>query len=76
MASERHWDGNKTPGDLWHPSTAGWGNIQADDGKHKSGDQVMGMLEKVKGMHANLLLNTRPLPDGHIHPEDMQTVKG
>ena len=35
----------------------------------------MGMLEKAKGMGANLLLNTGPLPDGSIHPQDVKTLK-
>jgi alpha-L-fucosidase len=35
----------------------------------------MAMLEKAKGMNANLLLNTGPLPDGSIHPEDVATLR-
>lgn len=53
----------------------GWGYIKADDGHHKSPDQVMTMLGKAAGLNANLLLNTGPLPDGSIHPEDVATLK-
>lgn len=53
----------------------GWGYIKADDGKHKSPGQVMGMLAKARSFPANLLLNTGPLPDGSIHQEDAQTLR-
>ncbi|MHC4942262.1 MAG: alpha-L-fucosidase [Planctomycetota bacterium] len=53
----------------------GWGYIEKDDTKHKSSDQVMAMLEKANDMNANLLLNTGPLPDGSIHPEDVYTLR-
>jgi alpha-L-fucosidase len=53
----------------------GWGYIKDDDGKHKTADQVIEILEKANGMNANLLLNTGPLPDGSIHPEDVETLK-
>lgn len=52
-----------------------WFYNQAFDGKHKSPDDVMGMLEKAQDIDANLLLNTGPLPDGSIHPEDISTLK-
>jgi alpha-L-fucosidase len=45
------------------------------DGKHKSADDVMAMLKKAQQIGANLLLNTGPLPDGSIHPEDVKTLK-
>ena len=35
----------------------------------------MKMLEKAREMGANLLLNTGPLPDGSIHPEDVKTLR-
>ncbi|MHC4195204.1 MAG: alpha-L-fucosidase, partial [Planctomycetota bacterium] len=53
----------------------GWGYIKADDGKHKTPDQVMGMLKKAADIGANLLLNTGPLPDGTVHPEDVATLR-
>ncbi len=33
------------------------------------------MLAGAKKMGANLLLNTGPLPDGSIHPDDVKTLK-
>ena len=53
----------------------GWGYIAADDGNHKTPDQVMEMLTKADENNANLLLNTGPLPDGGIHPEDIATLR-
>jgi alpha-L-fucosidase len=53
----------------------GWGYIKADDGKHKTPDQVMKMLDAAAAQQCNLLLNTGPLPDGSIHPEDIATLK-
>jgi alpha-L-fucosidase len=52
-----------------------WGYDRADDGKHKTADQVMGMLDRAGNFGANLLLNTGPLPDGSIYPTDMKTLK-
>ena len=53
----------------------GWGDTKKDDGKHKTADKVMKMLANAKKLNANLLLNTGPLPDGSIHPEDIKTLK-
>ncbi len=76
-APERHWKGKSDiPLELCNTlQPRGWGYIKSDDGKHKSSNQVMEMLKKAKGMGANLLLNTGPLPDGSIHPEDVRTLK-
>ena len=51
-----------------------WGYDKAADGKHKSADQVMQMLAAASEQRANLLLNTGPLPDGSIPPEDVATL--
>jgi len=76
-APERKWQGESDKPleicDTLQPK--GWGYIKEDDGKHKTPDDVMAMLEKAKGMNANLLLNTGPLPDGSIHPEDVATLR-
>jgi len=53
----------------------GWGYIQADDGNHKTPDDVITMLANAGNMSANLLLNTGPLPDGSIHREDIATLR-
>ena len=76
-APERHWKGeSEVPLEICDTlQPRGWGYIKDDDGKHKSADEVMEMLRKAKGIGANLLLNTGPLPDGSIHPEDVETLK-
>ena len=53
----------------------GWSYNSSDDGKHKTPDQVMEMLQAASEQRCNLLLNTGPLPDGSIHPEDIATLK-
>jgi alpha-L-fucosidase len=77
MAPERNWQGTPSKPlelcDTLQPK--GWGYIKDDDGKHKTADQVIGMLAKAAALPANLLLNTGPLPDGKIHPEDVQTLR-
>lgn len=76
-APERRWKGQSSIPleicDTLQPH--GWGYTKQDDGKHKSAEQVMQMLEKAEQIGANLLLNTGPLPDGSIHPEDVVTLK-
>jgi alpha-L-fucosidase len=52
-----------------------WGYVKADDGKHKTADQVMQILAGAAKKDANLLLNTGPLPDGSICPEDIEILR-
>jgi alpha-L-fucosidase len=52
-----------------------WGYDASADGKHKTADDVMKMLADAREQNANLLLNTGPLPDGSIHPEDVATLR-
>ncbi len=52
-----------------------WGYDSRVDGKHRTADDVMEMLSEAKARNANLLLNTGPLPDGSIHPEDVKTLR-
>ncbi|MDG1300565.1 MAG: alpha-L-fucosidase [Opitutae bacterium] len=52
-----------------------WGYDRADEGRHRNPNQVITMLKKAKAMPANLLLNTVPLPDGSVHPDDIKTLK-
>lgn len=52
-----------------------WGYDRNDEGSHRNADDVMEMLGKAKAINANLLLNTGPLPDGSIHPDDVKTLK-
>jgi len=52
-----------------------WGYNKADDGKHLGPDEVMRLLAYAAAQNANLLLNTGPLGDGSIHPEDVKTLR-
>ena len=52
-----------------------WGHDRSNENAHKSADQVMEMLKHAADLKANLLLNTGPLPDGSIHPEDVKTLE-
>jgi alpha-L-fucosidase len=76
-APERHFKGTSDVPleicDTLQPHS--WGYDRMDDSAHKSADQVMEMLERAKDMKANLLLNTGPLPDGSIHPDDVETLR-
>jgi alpha-L-fucosidase len=51
-----------------------WGYTAAADGQHHGPDAVMDMLANAGRQSYNLLLNTGPLPDGAIHPEDVATL--
>jgi alpha-L-fucosidase len=75
--AQRAWDSNQHKHneicDTLQPK--GWGYIKADDGQHKDADHVMEMLDAAAAQRCNLLLNTGPLPDGSIHPEDIATLR-
>ena len=77
MAPERHWQGTPTkPLEICNTMQGySWGYDSADEGHHRGPDEIMEMLKHAKQMPANLLLNTGPLPDGSIHPEDVETLK-
>lgn len=51
----------------------GWGYHA--EANHKGPDEVMRMIENARGIEANLLLNTGPLGDGSIHPQDERTLR-
>ena len=52
-----------------------WGYAEADDGAHRKPDEVWEMLATALSQNCNLVLNTGPLPDGSIHPEDVATLR-
>ena len=52
-----------------------WGYQQSVDSKHRTPDEVVKLLEEARTQGANLLLNTGPLGDGSIHPEDVATLR-
>jgi alpha-L-fucosidase len=75
--AQRAWDGNKDKHneicDTLQPGA--WGYVAGDDGRHRTVDEVLQMLANAKRQNCNLLLNTGPLPDGSIHPEDVATLR-
>jgi len=52
-----------------------WGYDKRNDGKHKTSDEVLKMLEEADKLNANLLLNIGPKGDGSIPEEDILTLK-
>jgi len=54
---------------------ASWGYNEAAEGRHVGADGVMEMLAFAAESDANLLLNTGPLADGRIHPDDIATLR-
>ncbi len=52
-----------------------WGYRKADDEKHLDADEVLKRLHAAKDRNCNLLMNTGPLPDGSIHPVDVETLR-
>jgi alpha-L-fucosidase len=75
--AERAWQGNKDKHneicDTLQPNA--WGYTSADDSAHKGPDKVLAMLSSAQGQGFNLLLNTGPLPNGTLHPKDVDTLR-
>jgi alpha-L-fucosidase len=76
-APERHFKGeSEIPLEICNTlQPYSWGYDRDDSDGHKNADEVMEMLKHAGEMKANLLLNTGPLPDGSIHPDDLITLK-
>jgi alpha-L-fucosidase len=51
-----------------------WGYFKGDDGKHRTAPEAAERARAAWSQGANLLLNTGPLPDGSISPEDVRTL--
>lgn len=51
-----------------------WGYNKAIDGHHLKVDDVKLLLGDALLQEYNLLLNIGPLPDGSVHPEDIETL--
>ena len=75
-APERHFKGeSEIPLEICNTlQPYSWGYDSNDSKGHKTVAEVMEMLAHTKEMGANLLLNTGPLPDGSIHPDDVETL--
>jgi len=71
------WESNKDKHneicDTLQPSV--WGYKKADDSKHLDAAEVHKRLEAAWAANCNLLMNTGPLPDGSIHPDDVKTLR-
>jgi len=51
-----------------------WGYMASEAGNHKKADQVWETIRYARKNRCNLLLNTGPLPDGSIDPEDEEVL--
>jgi alpha-L-fucosidase len=51
-----------------------WGYNKSQDGKHKTADDIITMLEDAKSIDANLLLNVGPKGDGSFPDEDIKAL--
>ena len=52
-----------------------WGYMEKKRGQHQSADDVWETLREARATGANLLLNTGPLPDGSLDPEDTPVLR-
>ena len=52
-----------------------WGYLEEGKGKHKTADDVWETLTYAREQGWNLLLNTGPLPDGSLDPEDTEVLR-
>ena len=52
-----------------------WGYFPPSNGKHLTPSEVMDRLAHAVSINCNLLLNTGPLPDGSISPDDVKTLR-
>lgn len=52
-----------------------WGYLAEGSGKHKSEEEVCKLLNEAGENGFNLLLNTGPLPDGSLDPEDTRVLR-
>jgi alpha-L-fucosidase len=64
----------KLPLETCETMNGSWGyNIK--DTKFKSTEDLIHMMIRAAGLNSNLLLNTGPMPDGRIQPENVATLK-
>jgi alpha-L-fucosidase len=77
LVAQKAWSANSTK----HNETCNtmqpgvWGYRKDDDGKHLHVEQVLALLKEAREKNMNLLLNTGPLPDGSIYPEDADVLR-
>lgn len=74
-AGDSAWAKNRDkPAEVCASIGGGWGYQAKAVGKHLRPDGVIGLLHRVSGQHANLLLNIGPEPDGALPQEDIATL--
>ncbi|HOX39438.1 MAG TPA: alpha-L-fucosidase [Candidatus Brocadiia bacterium] len=56
-------------------SPGSWGYSASLKGKHLTADQLWEKLRGLKARGCNLLINTGPLPDGSLDPEDVLVLR-
>lgn len=75
--ARRAWEGNRDKHNescnTMQPHV--WGYRRDDDSNHLNAGQVLALLREANSHNMNLLLNTGPLPEGEIHPEDVKTLR-
>ena len=49
--------------------------LYLDGCEHLNADQLLAVLADAFAQQANLTINTAPLPDGSIHPDDVATLR-
>ena len=68
-------DNHGKPGEICTTLCPGsWGYLEEGRGKHRTADDVWDTLRYARERGWNLLLNTGPLPDGSLDPEDVPTL--
>jgi alpha-L-fucosidase len=64
------------PGEICTTMCPGaWGYLRDGTGKHKSAEDVWATLRAARQQGCNLLLNSGPLPDGSLDPEDTAMLR-
>jgi len=65
---------SKLPLESCETMNSEWGyNLRDND--FKSAEEIIHLLVRAAGNNANLLLNTGPMPDGNLIPENVETLK-
>jgi alpha-L-fucosidase len=65
---------SQLPLEMAQTMNGSWGFNLVDDG-FKSTDDLIRMLVSAAGRNANFLMNTGPMPNGELQPENVQTYK-
>lgn len=75
--AQRAWERNQgKPTEICDTLQPGvWGYRADDDGHHRDVAEVEALMAGAAARGSNLLLNTGPLPDGSIPPQDIQTLR-